>query len=261
MAAPPPPPGFGPPAGQPPGYGQPPGAPPLPPGYAPPAPPSRGGGGMYQIAAGLVGTAVVIYGLVQLFGGGEDPPRTPPPPPPPIQTAQSPAAAPGGSRPQPPPAPPPPPPAGNGQTTVPTTQQPPTATNVEALVQDQVGPFSIVEALDATPFVSDGASTALNLVYADASGNRVQHVLTAWASAAAANQYLDASGSSLQQDGWTLVSEGPVVDSSSGDQIGTVRRYDNGNIAFELFTNANFHFSVAAPSAELVQAFVTNLPY
>ena len=272
---PPPPPGSTPPPPPPGGIAPPPTPPPSPPGPAgpPPAPPTggpapqprRGGRGLIAIAVAVVVVLGGGFALFQLLSGGDDVVAVTPTPSPtvPPQPEITPTVAPEETQePQEPeePTPEPEPTEASEPPMDNEGQQAPEATNVEALIQEQVGEWELQSAAELPEFISQlGASSAVTTQYKNPGGRNVRLILAAFSSAADAQAVAAALAANFDATDGDLLDQFPVT--IGEEKVGTAYLIARKGGHILLYSNDRIMVSIAARTQASIADFFSQLPY
>lgn len=133
--------------------------------------------------------------------------------------------------------------------------------NVESLVVDPVGKWSLVAAAEVPEFITQlGASSAVRLQYEDPTGLNVRHILSAFSDATAADDSTQLFVDDIVRVfGAERLDEFPVE--VEGRQVGTayVLAHEGGHIV--VFNNGPLLISTAAAALDSIGDFLSNVPY
>ena len=213
----------------------------LPPISAPP-PRAPGGSGNTKLIV-IVVAVLAVLGLVGagvVVAGGKDEPAPTPQP-----------APTGGTEPDEP-TPEPNPPSGGGEE----------GGDLRGLIQDEVGPYTLVKAEQNPDAISAGATDAYQVEY-DAGGVPLIHGLLAFNSADEAGSDLEGFFKSLIADqGFESVDEPQPVKTEDGETIGVLVALVNRQKGIEAWLWTNHNLSVSAVGqAGKVEVFYNEISY
>lgn len=209
-----------------------------PPVYAPPpGGPRKTNTKLILAIVGAVAALGIIGSIVVVAGGKDEP-------------APQPANGPNGTGNQPTPDPDPDP-----------VPPDPPAPDLQSLIQESVGPYTLVAAEQNPEAIGNGAADAYVVKY-EAGGVELGHDLIAFNSAEEAQTDQEGLFGFLQEKGFVAATEPQRLDDENGEQIGVLVIFVNEQTGAEIWAWSNRNLSLTAfGDAGKVEVFYTELPY
>ena len=136
-------------------------------------------------------------------------------------------------------------------------EEPPASGGLEDFVQKDVGDFALVDSARAEGFITNlGAVDALQLMYEDAQGNQVGHIMAVFEEPQGAVDALNGIGGVLvEKNGYEVVDSGELT-GENGEKVGLIAILTKDGAGVFLWTLGNVFLSAESEDGTYAEAFV-----